>query len=130
MHCIFSSTKNCVSHLSFPTPRNCPLTLLYNIFHIWVQAGYLHLVKPYMVTVQSNDVSAVNDALHEIYVEEEDYDRLRESIDLHDNFDQIGLAQKVRIYELKPCLVFPEQPNAQNCVIICASRLRNTSFLK
>ena len=48
-----------------------------------------------MVAVQSNNVSAVNEALNEIYVEEEDYDRLRESIDLHDNFDQIGLAQKV-----------------------------------
>lgn len=60
-----------------------------------MQAGHLHLVKPYMVAVQSNNVSAVNEALNEIYVEEEDYDRLRESIDLHDNFDQIGLAQKV-----------------------------------
>ena len=48
-----------------------------------------------MVAVQSNNVSAVNEALNEIYIEEEDYDRLRESIDLHDNFDQIGLAQKV-----------------------------------
>lgn len=49
-----------------------------------------------MIAVQSNNVSAVNEALNQIYVEEEDYDRLRESIDLHDNFDQIGLAQKVR----------------------------------
>ena len=49
-----------------------------------------------MVSVQSNNVSAVNEALNEIYVEEEDYDRLRESTDLHDNFDQIGLAQKVK----------------------------------
>jgi len=48
-----------------------------------------------MVAVQSNNVSAVNEALNEIYVEEEDYDRLRESTDLHDNFDQIGLAMKV-----------------------------------
>jgi len=61
------------------------------------QAGHLRLVKPYMVAVQSNDVSAVNEALNEIYIEEEDYDRLRESIDLHDNFDHIGLAQKVRL---------------------------------
>lgn len=61
------------------------------------QAGYLHIVKPYMVAVQSNNVSAVNEALNGIYVEEEDYERLRESIDMHDNFDQIGLAQKVRI---------------------------------
>lgn len=66
------------------------------------QAGYLHLVKPYMVAVQSNDISAVNEALNEIYVEEEDYDRLRESIDLHDNFDQIGLAQKVKL----KCILF------------------------
>lgn len=76
------------------------------MFHDWVQAGYLHLVKPYMVSVQSNDVYAVNEALNEIYVEEEDYDKLRESIDLHDNFDQIGLAQKVGIYKLQPFLVF------------------------
>ena len=62
------------------------------------QAGNIHLVKPYMIAVQSNNVSAVNEALNEIYVEEEDYDRLRESIDLHDNFDQIGLAQKVTCF--------------------------------
>lgn len=64
-------------------------------FPVIFQAGQLPLVKPYMVAVQSNNVSAVNEALNEIYLEEEDYDRLRESIDLHDNFDQIGLAQKV-----------------------------------
>ena len=63
------------------------------------QAGHLHLVKPYMVAVQSTNVAAVNEALNGIHVEEEDYDRLRESIDMHDNFDQIGLAQKVREIE-------------------------------
>ena len=61
------------------------------------QAGHLHLVKPYMVAVQSNNVAAVNEALNEVYVEEEDYDRLRESVDTHDNFDQIGLAQRVNL---------------------------------
>ncbi|MBA0624520.1 hypothetical protein Godav_009868 [Gossypium davidsonii] len=53
-----------------------------------------------MVAVQSNNVSVVNEALNEIHVEEEDYDRLRESIDLHHNFDQIGLAQKIEKHEL------------------------------
>ncbi|GAU36984.1 hypothetical protein TSUD_150200 [Trifolium subterraneum] len=70
------------------------------VVDIMRKAGHLRLVKPYMVAVQSNNVSAVNEALNEIYVEEEDYDRLRESIDLHDNFDQIGLAQKVEKHEL------------------------------
>ncbi|GMN41274.1 hypothetical protein TIFTF001_010502 [Ficus carica] len=70
------------------------------VVDIMRKAGHLRLVKPYMVAVQSNNVSAVNEALNEIYVEEEDYDRLRESIDMHDNFDQIGLAQKIEKHEL------------------------------
>ncbi|KAK4489286.1 hypothetical protein RD792_005086 [Penstemon davidsonii] len=70
------------------------------VVDIMRKAGHLRLVKPYMVAVQSNNVSAVNEALNEIYVEEEDYDRLRESIEYHDNFDQIGLAQKIEKHEL------------------------------
>ena len=86
----------------------------------------MRLIKPYMVAVQSNNVSAVNEALNEIYVEEEDYDRLRESTDLHDSFDQIGLAQKVRIYKLyvftSPLMLF--------LIKLGANRLRNTSLWK
>uniref|UniRef100_A0A0E0RCL7 Clathrin heavy chain n=1 Tax=Oryza rufipogon TaxID=4529 RepID=A0A0E0RCL7_ORYRU len=70
------------------------------VVDIMRKAGQLHLVKPYMVAVQSNNVSAVNESLNELYVEEEDYDRLRESVDMHDNFDQIGLAQKLEKHEL------------------------------
>ncbi|KAK2435708.1 clathrin heavy chain [Trifolium repens] len=70
------------------------------VVDIMRKAGHLRLVKPYMVAVQSSNVSAVNEALNEIYVEEEDYDRLRESIDLHDNFDEIGFAQKIEKHEL------------------------------
>lgn len=60
----------------------------------------MHLVKPYMVSVQSSNTNAVNEALNEIYVEEEDYERLRESVDMYDAFDQIGLAQKLEKHEL------------------------------
>ncbi|KAH8498737.1 hypothetical protein H0E87_017605 [Populus deltoides] len=70
------------------------------VVDIMRKAGHLRLIKPYMVAVQSNNVSAVNEALNEIYIEEEDYDRLHESIELHDNFDQIGLAQKIEKHEL------------------------------
>ncbi|KAJ7543092.1 hypothetical protein O6H91_09G024500 [Diphasiastrum complanatum] len=70
------------------------------VVDIMRKAGQLPLVKPYMVAVQSNNVSAVNEALNELYIEEEDYDRLRESIDYHDNFDQISLAQRVEKHEL------------------------------
>ncbi|KAL0900597.1 hypothetical protein Bca101_084558 [Brassica carinata] len=70
------------------------------VVDIMRKAGQLLLIKPYMVAVQSDNVTAVNEALNEIYVEEEDYERLRESIDLHDSFDQIGIAQKIEKHEL------------------------------
>lgn len=81
-----------------------------------------------MVAVQSNNVSAVNEALNEIYIEEEDYDRLRESIDLHDNFDQIGLAQKVWLN----FLVMGSFDVSWNLPFLPMHwcRLRNTSFLR
>lgn len=60
-----------------------------------LQAGQLPLVKPYMVAVQSANNAAVNEALNALYIEDEDYDRLRESIDMYDNFDQISMAQRV-----------------------------------
>ncbi|CAI7842984.1 unnamed protein product, partial [Closterium sp. NIES-53] len=64
------------------------------------KSGNLPLVKPYLVTVQSVNVAAVNEALNNLYIEEEDYERLRESIDMHDNFDQISLAQRIEKHEL------------------------------
>lgn len=82
-----------------------------------------------MVAVQSNNVSAVNEALNEIYVEEEDYERLRESIDMHDNFDQIGLAQKVR-HSNFTLWFFDNQSNCIGLIDLCLARLRSMSFLK
>ena len=74
----------------FPRPSPFP-----PLFPPPCQSGNLPLIKPYLVTVQSSNVAAVNEALNGLYIEEEDYERLRESIDMHDNFDQISLAQKV-----------------------------------
>ena len=82
-----------------------------------------------MVAVQSNNVSAVNEALNEIYIEEEDYDRLRESIDLHDNFDQIGLAQKVRLKSSR-YWKFLMVELILTWLMIQMCRSRNMSFLR
>lgn len=62
--------------------------------------GHLPLIKPYLVAVQTNNVTAVNDALNELYVEEENFDTLRVSIDTYNNFDAIALAQKLEKHEL------------------------------
>eukprot|EP00163_Fabomonas_tropica_P025672 TRINITY_DN4486_c0_g1_i1.p1 TRINITY_DN4486_c0_g1~~TRINITY_DN4486_c0_g1_i1.p1 ORF type:complete len:1704 (-),score=653.64 TRINITY_DN4486_c0_g1_i1:69-5180(-) len=60
----------------------------------------LPLVKSYLVAVQANNVTAVNEALNWLYIEEEDYESLRSSIDSYDNFDQLGLAGLIEAHEL------------------------------
>jgi clathrin heavy chain len=52
------------------------------------RTGYLALITPWMKSVQNQNNQAVNEALNEIYFENEDYDGLRKSIIAYDNFDQ------------------------------------------
>lgn len=60
----------------------------------------LPLVLDYLKAVQKENLSAVNEALNELYVEEEDFEALRASIEEFDKFDQIQLAQRVEHHEL------------------------------
>ena len=60
----------------------------------------LQLAQPYLKSVQKNNLSPVNEALNELYVEEEDYESLRKSIDGFNNFNMIALASKLSTHEL------------------------------
>lgn len=60
----------------------------------------LQLGQQYLKTVQKYDISAVNEALNELYVEDEDYESLRKSIDSFKNFNMIALASKLSTHEL------------------------------
>jgi len=67
------------------------------------RAQSLPLIMPYMKNVQSENISAVNEAYNEMLVIEQEFDALRISIDEHQNFDQIALAKDL---EDKPLLEF------------------------
>ena len=41
------------------------------------RTGYIALITPFLKSVQSQNISAVNEALNEIYLENEDYESLR-----------------------------------------------------
>jgi len=60
----------------------------------------MHLIKEFLEDVQEANVKQVNNALNELYVEEGLVEKLRASIDHHDNYDQIGLAQKLEKHTL------------------------------
>ncbi len=53
----------------------------------------LQLILPYLRAVQKENLAAVNEAVNQLLVEDEDVDALRVSISEHDSFDQIALAQ-------------------------------------
>ena len=53
-----------------------------------------------MKSVQKYNLSAVNEALNELFVEDEDDEALRKSIDSFNNFNMIALASKLASREL------------------------------
>lgn len=64
------------------------------------RADHLPLIKDYLTSVQKNNLLAVNEAMNELLVEEEDFDALRSSITTYDNFDQLALAQRLENHGL------------------------------
>lgn len=70
------------------------------VVDIMRRAGQLPLVKEYLLSVQKNNLGAVNEAVNELLIEEEDWNALRESTSTYDNFDQLALAAKLERHEL------------------------------
>ncbi|KAG7385041.1 hypothetical protein PHYPSEUDO_001977 [Phytophthora pseudosyringae] len=70
------------------------------VVHQLRKSKNLPLVVEYLKDVQKENLSAVNEALNEILVDDEDYQALRDSVDAYENFDQISLAQKLEKHEL------------------------------
>jgi clathrin heavy chain len=62
--------------------------------------GQLPLIKKYLIQVQEHNIPEVNEALNELYIEEEDYEALKMSIDKYDKFDSLALAKKLEKHEL------------------------------
>lgn len=51
------------------------------------RTGYIALIEPFLKSVQSQNIAAVNEALNEIYLEKQDYSSLRNSIKDYDSFE-------------------------------------------
>jgi len=61
----------------------------------------LPLIKVYLEQVQElHDMKSVNEALNGLYIEEEDYERLKKSVLEHKNYDQMELAMQLEKHAL------------------------------
>lgn len=66
----------------------------------FTKLGHLNLVRPYLKQVQTQNNKALNEALNQMFIDEEDAQALRASIEAHDNFDNINLAQQLEKHPL------------------------------
>eukprot|EP01124_Arcella_intermedia_P033908 TRINITY_DN8274_c0_g1_i2.p1 TRINITY_DN8274_c0_g1~~TRINITY_DN8274_c0_g1_i2.p1 ORF type:complete len:1169 (-),score=262.16 TRINITY_DN8274_c0_g1_i2:1110-4616(-) len=65
-----------------------------------LKMNHIALIKKYLTGVQEKNILQVNEALNDLYIEEEDYESLRQSIEGFNNFDSIALAKKLDKSEL------------------------------
>lgn len=67
---------------------------------IFQKSDDIPLIENFLVAVQHQNKRAVNNALHELWIEKEDYKALRDSVSTYDNYDAPELAQRLERHEL------------------------------
>lgn len=70
------------------------------VVRMFMQSDNLPLIKSFLVAVQPQNNFVVNNAYHDLLIEEEDYKSLRVSVDSYDRFDPIELAQRLEKHDL------------------------------
>ncbi|KAI8886497.1 clathrin heavy chain [Backusella circina FSU 941] len=70
------------------------------VVQLFEKSDNIPLIKQYLISVQDTNNKQVNTALNELYIEEEDFEALRDSIDHHDNIDPVDLAKRLEKHEL------------------------------
>ena len=71
------------------------------------------LIKPFLLSVQSQNNKVVNNAINDLLIEEEDYKTLRDSVENYDNYDPVELAQRLEQHEYEPPPSLPTLPGEQ-----------------
>merc|ERR1719261_969876 len=64
------------------------------------KAGHLPLVKAYLLQTQPLNIKEVNDALYELYVQDEDHEALAAGVVEYTNFDSIEMANMCKTHQL------------------------------
>lgn len=85
----------------------------------------LPLIKAFLINVLPQNLAVVNEAYHELLIEEHDYVSLKSVVDSYDKFDQLALAKQLEDHEV----IFFKQIAAQ---LYCRNKKweRSLSILK
>jgi len=70
------------------------------VVRMFQKSDNLPLIKPFLLSVQSQNKRTVNDAINDLLIEEEDYKTLRDSVENYDNYDAVELASRLEKHDL------------------------------
>ena len=70
------------------------------VVRMFEKSDNIPLIKPFLLNVQTQNKRAVNDAINDLLIEEEDYKQLRDSVDNFDNYEAVALAQRLEKHGL------------------------------
>lgn len=70
------------------------------VVRMFEKSDNIPLIKPFLLNVQSQNKRAVNNAINDLLIEEEDYKTLRDSVENYDNYDAVELAQRLEKHDL------------------------------
>jgi len=70
------------------------------VVRMFEKSDNIPLIKPFLLNVQNQNKKAVNNAINDLLIEEEDYKTLRDSVENYDNYDPVELAQRLERHEL------------------------------
>lgn len=60
----------------------------------------IYIIQPFLEQVQEKNIRELNNVLNDLYISDEDFVRLRQSIESYDNFDSISLAKSLESSQL------------------------------
>ncbi|RMY94937.1 hypothetical protein D0862_08855 [Hortaea werneckii] len=70
------------------------------VVRMFEKSDNIPLIKPFLLNVQPQNKRAVNDAINDLLIEEEDHKQLRDSVENFDNYEAVALAQRLEKHEL------------------------------
>ncbi|KAK6410773.1 Clathrin heavy chain, partial [Oleoguttula sp. CCFEE 5521] len=70
------------------------------VVRMFEKSDNIPLIKPFLQAVQPQNKRAVNDAINDLLIEEEDYKTLRDSVEQYDNYEAVALAQRLEKHDL------------------------------
>lgn len=70
------------------------------VVRMFDKSDNIPLIKPFLLNVQTQNKRAVNDAINDMLIEEEDHKTLRDSVENYDNYEAVALAQRLEKHDL------------------------------